>query len=472
MKYKNALLLLGGVLLGALILGDLVISNTGRTSNPQRRSEHYLRQLALNLIFYAENHCDIFPPKMDSLSKDFFDQYAYETEEFSNLSYLATKDRCHLIVFEQPGLWKDHTVAYLDLDTKGRWRSIQSSPFSILKIHRTTEQQFREYISKLTTPSPLPEDRLVAAAESGDIQKVKAILDKGVSIDSEDQRGWTALTIAAQERESGVVELLLSRGASVDLKDSFGMGRTALMRACALGHTTVVETLLSHRADLRPQREDGSNALIDALPYPAIIKRLIDAGADCNEQIRKEWSPSVMSPLIAASYGGYPETVRILIEHGADLKRDGLIALDAAARTGSTEAIDMLLSKGVKADKKTLGECLSSAYPHPQAIKKFISLGVDLNAKCTCAGGRTALMIAAINGCPESVNVLIGAGADLNAKDDKGHTVLDLILAETRSEDWLPRNSVKKARILGIVDTLRKAGGKESGLYVEWPEPR
>ncbi|MBI5252607.1 MAG: ankyrin repeat domain-containing protein, partial [Desulfomonile tiedjei] len=424
------------------------------------------------LIFYAENHCDVFPPSMDDLSKDFFDQCGYESEKYSHHSFLATKDRCHLIVFEQPGLWKDHTVAYLDLDTRGKWKLINSNPFSALKIHRTTEQQFREYISKLTTPTLLPEDRLVAAAESGDSQKVKAILGEVVSIDSEDQRGWTALTIAAQEGQSGVIEFLLSKGAKVDLRDSFGVGRTALMRACALGHTTIVETLLAHSADLRIKREDGGNALIDALPYPTIVKRVIEAGGDCNEQIQKEWSPSVMSPLIAACYGGHAESARLIIEHGADLKRDGLIALDAAARSGHTEAIDMLLSKGVKADKKTLGECLSSAYPHPQAIKKFISLGADLNTKCTCPGGRTALMIAAINGCSESVNVLIGAGADLNAKDDKGHTVLDLLLAETRSDDWLPRDSVKRARILGIVDTLRKVGAKESGLYVEWPEPR
>jgi hypothetical protein len=43
--------------------------------------------------------------------------------------------------------------------------------------------------------------------------------------------------------------------------------------------------------------------------------------------------------------------------------------------------------------------------------------------------------------------------------------------ADTRTE-WMPRSSVEKARLLGIVDVLRKSGAKESGLYVEWPEPR
>jgi ankyrin repeat protein len=200
--------------------------------------------------------------------------------------------------------------------------------------------------------------------------------------------------------------------------------------------------------------------------YPTIVAALIAAGADCNEQIRQDGSP-----LIAACSGGYAESACLLIEHGADLKRDGLEALDAASRNGHADVIDTLLSKGISVDKQVLGECLSSAYSHPEAMKKLISAGTDLNAKCTCPGGRTALMIAAINGCPETVDLLVCAGADLNAKDDKGHTVLDLMLANIRV-DWTPRSQAEKARLSGIVDTLRKSGAKESGLYVEWPEPR
>ena len=80
-------------------------------------------------------------------------------------------------------------------------------------------------------------------------------------------------------------------------------------------------------------------------------------------------------------------------------------------------------------------------------------------------------MVSAINSCPDTVTLLIAAGADVNEKDDNGHTVLDLMLADTRTE-WMPRSPFEKDQLLSIIDTLRKAGAKESGLYVEWPEPR
>jgi ankyrin repeat protein len=470
MNYRKVLWIAGALVLGLLMFDSLLPSGNGLSQSALRRmrSEIELRQLACILISYAEDHCDNFPPSISTLSNDSLEQYGLDQEVLSHRSYLATKDRRHLVVFERPGTWDDHAVAYLDLELSGKWTRMVTDGFDGMKINRVTEQHFADYLLGLTTPAlnQSPADKLVAAAESGDGQKIRTILGQGVPINEEDQRGWTVLTIAVQDGQSGIVSALISSGSKIDLRDSFGMGRTALMRASALGNEAIAESLLAHGADIHVKREDGSSALTDALPYPTIVARLIAAGADCNEQIRQDWSP-----LVAACTGGYAESAGLLIEHGANLKRDGLIALDAAATTGQAGAIKTLLSEGLNVDKKALGECLSSAYAHSQAMKELISAGADLNTKCTCPGGRTALMISAINGCPETVDLLIGAGADLNAKDDNGHTVLDLMLANTRTE-WMPRTSIEKATLLSIVDVLRKSGAKETGLYVEWREPR
>lgn len=493
MKCQNALCIAGAVVLAVLMFGIVLPSGSGFTRTPQRMtSESKMRQLASSLIAYAKDHSDEFPTSIFSLSDESFEQYGFDynlyaggdhirsftpadvasspliREVFSHHSYIVTKDRRHLLVFERPGLWDDHTEAYLDLDISGKWTQTLADGFEGMKATRVTEQQFARYISKLagSTQTPLPADELVTAAKSGDSQKVKVLLDQGISVNNEDQNGWTALTAAAQEDQPEMVELLISRGAQINRRDDFGMGRTALMRASALGHAAIIDALLAHGADLRVNREDRGIALMDALPYPAIVLKLIKAGADSNQEIRKEWSP-----LIAACSAGYAESARLLIDHGADLKRDGLSALDGAARNGQADAIDTLLSKGLSVDKKFLGECLSSACSSPRAMKRLISAGADPNAKCGCPGGRTALMVSALNGYPESVALLIAADADLNSKDNNGHTVLDLMLADTRSE-WIPRTSFEKAQLLGIIDSLRKAGAKESGLYVEWPEPR
>ena len=349
MKYQKTLAIAGAVFLGLLMLGTLLPRTTpggGFTLDPQRwTSEFEIRQLASSLIAYAEDHCDQFPVSIADLSDESFEQYYFGnnpyakgnhvqlftpsdvastplvTEIFAHHSYIVTKDHHHLLVYERPGLWDDHTVAFFDLDITCKWGTSLASGIDGMKITRVTEQQFAQDVSKLAGPTqpPSPTDELVTAAESNDSQKVKTLLDQGVSVNNEDQKGWTALTAAAQEDQPDMVELLISRGAQINLRDDFGMGRTALMRASALGHAAIVDTLLAHGANIGVKREDGGIALMDALPYPAIVLKLIKAGADSNEEIRKEWSP-----LIAACSGGYAESARLLIENGADLKRDGL----------------------------------------------------------------------------------------------------------------------------------------------------
>jgi len=48
------------------------------------------------------------------------------------------------------------------------------------------------------------------------------VLDRGAAIDATDNRGWTALMIAADADHLGMVELLLKRGAARDVKDKTG----------------------------------------------------------------------------------------------------------------------------------------------------------------------------------------------------------------------------------------------------------
>lgn len=387
---------------------------------------------------------------------------------FSQHAYLVTKDRRRLIVYERPGLWDDHTTAYLELNLEGRWHWSPSARFAEGWPKRITDRQFADYISKGVSPTaPMsPADALVAAAESGENGNIRSLLNQDVPIDGQDRRGWTALTIAVQAGQDATIELLIAHGADLNVRDNVGKGRTALMRACSAGNPSLVDTLLLHGADFRVKLDDGGTALLDALPFPQIVLRLIAAGAPVDGQIESrlfsEWSP-----LIAACYGGYTETARILIEHGADLRRDLAAALDLAARNGHADVIRMLVSSGVQADQRTLESSLLSAYAHPEAMSQLLKAGADVNARCGECNGRTTVMISAINGCPEAVHFLISAGANLNLKDNKGHTALDLVSASMSSE----RHSLlEEKRFSEITDSLRKSGARESGTKVVWPE--
>jgi ankyrin repeat protein len=92
------------------------------------------------------------------------------------------------------------------------------------------------------------------------------------------------------------------------------------------------------------------------------------------------------------------EIVRILIDNGADVNlqdRRGATVLMYAASNGHSRVIRQLLAKGAAFNVK------------------------DNN-------GDTALIYAVRNGCSvEALKMLIEAGADLNAHNNKGHSVLD-----------------------------------------------
>lgn len=138
------------------------------------------------------------------------------------------------------------------------------------------------------------------------------------------------------------------------------------MRAAALGHAPIVDTLLAHKAHVQIKRDDGNTAL----PYPAIVQKLLTTGVNVNDRGRNGWSP-----LTVASLGGCVQTVRLVIEHGADLQSDGPTALDKAASNGNAEVIETLRSHRLKASSKALEEALASAYSHPKAMEKLIRVG-------------------------------------------------------------------------------------------------
>lgn len=86
-----------------------------------------------------------------------------------------------------------------------------------------------------------------AAVNSGDIAKVRLIVDKYPTVkDAYLNDGWTALTIAARDGNANVVNLLIAKG--VDVNRLEGGGNSPLFWAVYYGHEDVVSLLLSHGA--------------------------------------------------------------------------------------------------------------------------------------------------------------------------------------------------------------------------------
>jgi uncharacterized protein len=164
---------------------------------------------------------------------------------------------------------------------------------------------------------------------------------------------------------------------------------------------------------------------------PATAELLIAAGAD----VKKANSYGVTALYIAARAGD-PVAARLLLKAGADanaaLPASGETALMTAAKAGNTEVVRTLLTGGIEGvSLAELGdtraaERVSEAAGYAQASNPAIATNyADVNARERLYG-RTALMIAAVEGHADVVRLLVEAGSDLELADAEGSTALTL----------------------------------------------
>jgi hypothetical protein len=121
---------------------------------------------------------------------------------------------------------------------------------------------------------------LQKAAESGDIDKVRALIKDGVNINEKGSYGSTALQWAAFTGRSDIVQILLDAGANVNIKNDFG--DTALHGAAYSGSIETANLLLNKGADINATGDEGKTPLVYAAEryHGDMIKFLISRGAD------------------------------------------------------------------------------------------------------------------------------------------------------------------------------------------------
>ena len=115
-------------------------------------------------------------------------------------------------------------------------------------------------------------------------------------IERRDERGRTALIVAAENGALQEVRRLLDRGAVIDARDDCEW--TAMMRAAAGGHLEILSLLLDRGAELNPVDKGGYSALLVAVinNQTATASLLIARGADASLAS----DPPVQTPLMWA----------------------------------------------------------------------------------------------------------------------------------------------------------------------------
>ena len=277
-----------------------------------------------------------------------------------------------------------------------------------------------------------------------------------VAVSAQTDRSRDALFAAIQRGAVGEAERLIAGGAN---PNGVGAdGTPALMAATLFAGADMINLLLEHGADANAVGPAGTTALMWAIPNLPAATVLVSHGADVNAK-----SASGRTPLlVAASYPGTTDLVRLLLERGADLRAQdqaGINALALAVRSADVEVVRLLVERGLdpttvapgalragfaRRDRPTTDYLMSkglkstpeifitaATWEPPEFLARWIQLGADVNAAASPAQyGRTALLTAVTSEAAgaDTLKLLLDRGADPNVRTTEGESPLDWAL--------------------------------------------
>ncbi|CAM9999230.1 unnamed protein product [Ectocarpus fasciculatus] len=237
-----------------------------------------------------------------------------------------------------------------------------------------------------------------------------------------------ALNLAAGGGHIAIVKTLLAAGVNVNLRPAYS-DESALYSAFQEGHADIVTTLIQHGAIVDATDSRGCTALfkVGQKPNAALIDKLVAAGAAINGIVDNKGK----TPLHYACMDDCPEAIVSMLRYGArvDAKDDdGDTPLHAA--TWCSEGIRTLVEYGADVEALTANGrtplALAATWGCEDGAKLLLEAGADVNAPADYADGSAALSLAYLGDCnvDDIMKVLIQHGADVNARDTDGLSAL------------------------------------------------
>ena len=314
--------------------------------------------------------------------------------------------------------------------------------------------------------------KLVKAIETGKVGEVESILDKnpklanaqhtwslvgekGESFTAFQPDGAPLLYAAVWNNNADIVKLLLEKGADVD---SLWEGRTILCWTLCQNYN-------------ERKRDDGSNIGSVKLPHAEdMAMLLINSGANVNKKFQSDWigmGGEDCTLLHLASFKQSTEVVKLLVRKGAMINVKDSFGYTPLFYSCSGPISQFLIKNGADVNAVNIyGETALHYHTNNKDVSRvLITNGVVVKARDR--EGYTALHLVSSNQVRlggfnggdvrgiftiklprtnerlELAELLLFHGADVNAKNDRGETPLDLAVGE------------------GMIDLLKKHGAVE-----------
>ena len=333
--------------------------------------------------------------------------------------------------------------------------------------------------------SSLTSDLLPTAASRGDLKRVKRLLASGEHIESKGPQSWTetinrgtdaygnkitttkrhsypettALYRAAHAGFFDIVCFLIGEGADVNTRNGYngGVGHPILFDVISNGHEKMARLLLEYGAKMEGFGQTTALHVASSHPKRSLVRLVLDYGAHINAK-----DDLNQTPLYIASVGGFASIVELLLEEGARTDiviSGGQSALYKTGGHGRDDIVDLLLRYGADpaVGRGRFGETALykvAWYNELEIMEILLNFEADVNIRNNTkmesykgirekflhglvaglskehaimnAWGKTALHAAAYRGHEEMVQILLQAGADLEAAGNDGLTPMYL----------------------------------------------